>query len=147
MHWTAWNVFLSLKISTFFCKKKYFFLQKKVLFFGKKKYFFLAKKSTSRHVADLSEFEPQRQQLCGLSRPLSVTEVFKYIVVRIGIKFKPSFTIFHDDDISFTWQNLQRSLVVGENIEYYTSTAVIGKSSNTNRCERRLKGSNKQANT
>ena len=35
MHWTAWNVFLSLKISTFFCKKKYFFL---------------AKKSTSRHV-------------------------------------------------------------------------------------------------
>ena len=57
--------------------------------------------------ADLSEFEPQRQQLCGLSRPLSVTEVFKYIVVRIGIKFKPSFTIFHDDsvrkdDISFT---------------------------------------------
>ena len=43
-------MFLSLKISTFFCKKKYFFLQKEVLFFGKKKYFFLAKKSTSRHV-------------------------------------------------------------------------------------------------
>ena len=47
MHWTAWNVIISLQRSTFFCKKKYFFLAKKSTFICKKKYFFLAKKSTS----------------------------------------------------------------------------------------------------
>ena len=46
MHWTAWNVIISLQRSTFFCKKKYFFLAKKSTFICKKKYFFLAKKST-----------------------------------------------------------------------------------------------------